>query len=161
MSVVLLEDTIVYVRPVHVEANSATAVPELQRVVAVNTNRIFMGGSVAEAVRGVVSSGTLPALPDEDGVTPDDIYDPAGRSVVELIADAEGLISGAADAEERGFPEDAARMRAGAQIALAAARDLLGGITIEEPAAEEVPLDDVELVEETGEEEPESAAADG
>jgi uncharacterized membrane protein (UPF0182 family) len=167
MSVLLLEDTIVYVRPVYVEANSATAVPELQRVIAVNSNRIFMGGSIAEAVRGVVSSGALPALTEEteDGETPDDSYDPTGKSVVELISDAEELIIQAADAEGRGFPDDAARMRAGAQIALAAARDLLGGITIEAPAAEEeAPLDaePTDPAEEpVEEEEPESAAPDG
>lgn len=167
MSVLLLEDTIVYVRPVYVEANSATAVPELQRVIAVNSNRIFMGGSIAEAVRGVVSSGALPVVPEtnEDGTptTPDDLYDPSGKSVVELIADAEKLISDAAEAEVRGFPDDATRMRAGAQIALAAARDLLGGITIEEPAAEaETPAEETDPAEEPVEgEEPESAAPDG
>ena len=54
MSIVLVDDTIVYIRPVYVEANSATAVPELQRIVAVNGDRIFMANNVRDALSGVV-----------------------------------------------------------------------------------------------------------
>ncbi|MEM7272204.1 MAG: UPF0182 family protein [Actinomycetota bacterium] len=173
MSVLLLEDTIVYIRPVYVESNSATAVPELQRVVAVNGNRIFMGGSVAEAVRGVVSGGSAATLvPDadvdpgestgEDAAPPVDVYDPTGKSVVELIADAEALLSDAAGAEAQGLAEEAERMREGARTALEAARELLGGqpttTTTTIPPVEE-PADEAAV--EDGEEEPESAAGDG
>ena len=167
MSVLLLEDTIVYVRPVYVESNSATAVPELQRVVAVNGNRIFMGGSVAEAVNGVITGGGAPVLDTDtaegtdDGVAAaDDLFDPTGKSVVELITDAEQLLADAAAAEASGQLEAAQRMRAGAQIAIQAANDLLGGVPVTTttlpPVVEEEPAEEAVV-----EEDPESAAADG
>jgi uncharacterized membrane protein (UPF0182 family) len=138
MSIVLVDDTIVFVRPVYVESNSATAVPELQRVVAVNGDRIFMGRSLDEAVAGVVS-GTATVAGSGDGsgdsatVSPDGTYDAAGKSVVELIADAEQLLANATEAEDNGLADEAAELRANAQIALNAARELLGGPTVTAP----------------------------
>ncbi|MGB5755313.1 MAG: UPF0182 family protein, partial [Acidimicrobiales bacterium] len=82
MSTILVDDTILFVRPVYVEANSATAVPELQRVVAVNGSRIFMGRSIEEAINGVVVGADLPAATaDEEPAGEDDSPDgtpPAG-----------------------------------------------------------------------------------
>ncbi|MGI9599264.1 MAG: UPF0182 family protein [Acidimicrobiales bacterium] len=138
MSIVLVDDTIVFVRPVYVEANSATAVPELQRVVAVNGDRIFMGRSIEEAIEGVIvpASGDTTASseePEEDSASPNGEalaggdYDPTGKSVVELIADAEQNLTAAAIAESNGLVEQAAVMRADAQTALMAAQVLLGG----------------------------------
>ncbi len=134
MSIVFVDDTIVFIRPVYVEANSQTAVPELQRVVAVNGDRIFMGSSIEEAIQGVVSgAAVIPADDSESGDDPspsvpsDGSYDPAGKSVVDLIADADEFLSAAAEAESNGLDEEAAIQRSKAQLALMAARDLLGG----------------------------------
>jgi uncharacterized membrane protein (UPF0182 family) len=135
MSIVLVDNTIVFVRPVYVEANSATAVPELQRVVAVNGDRIFMGHSIDEAIEGILD--TAPP-PDEGDATPDDgeepppdppdsPFDPSGRSVVELIGLADQFLDEADVAERNGLDEQAADFRARAQVALLAARELLGG----------------------------------
>ena len=137
MSTILVDDTILFVRPVYVEANSATAVPELQRVVAVNGSRIFMGRSIEEAISGVVVGADLPAAtgdeePEAEGDSPNGTppagsYSPTGKSVVELIADAEGLLAAADSAEISGLTEEAASLRADAETALVAARVLLGG----------------------------------
>jgi uncharacterized membrane protein (UPF0182 family) len=165
MSIVLLDDTIVYVRPVYVEANSATAVPELQRVVAVNGDRIVMGHSIQEAISGVVGSGSEPAQPTatpdqapetEDPAVDDVPYEAEGKSVVQLIADAEEFLTGAQVAENNGLDEQAASMRAKAQVALAAAQELLGG-PADTPSTTLPPADDTTGTT-TAEEQ---AAADG
>ncbi len=158
MSLLLVDDTIVYIRPVYVEANSTTAVPELQRIVAVNGDRIFMGRSLSEAIQGV-TTGVAP--PDTDSTETSDSdsdsgdedadngstseeYDPSGKSVVELIADADELLADAARAEDNGLDDDAADLRTRAGQALMAAQDLLGGapatttaVTAAEPAADQ------------------------
>ena len=150
MSIVLLDDTIVYVRPVYVEANSATAVPELQRVVAVNGDRIFMGRSIDEAIEGILDSATGTRSTDEtseteddaedepasepssdaddpDGPATSDTFDPEGASVVDLIARAESLLAEAEEAERNGFEPQAADLREQAREALLAAQRLLSG----------------------------------
>lgn len=157
MSIVLVDNTIVFIRPVYVEANSATAVPELQRIVAVNGDRIFMGRSVDEAIQGVTTGAPVPAVetepapadepeepsPEEEPAFED--YDPTGKSVVELIADAEALLADADRAENNGLDREAAELRARAQQALNAAGVLLGGspapttTTIPEPASSPLP----------------------
>jgi len=138
MSIVLVDDTIVYIRPVYVEANSATAVPELQRIVAVNGDRIFMANNVGDALAGVVG-GSLPApepeteaqdaeeaVDDADSPTTDSTYDPQEKSVVELIADADEFLT-LADQVGDTNPSQAEDLRNRARIALEAARQLLGG----------------------------------
>ncbi len=137
MSTVLVDDTILFVRPVYVEANSATAVPELQRVVAVNGSRIFMGRSIEEAINGVVIGADVePETTDEEpegesdspnGSPPAGSYSPTGKSIVELIADAEGFLIAADSAESSGLTDQAESLRADAETALVAARVLLGG----------------------------------
>ncbi|MGH1490816.1 MAG: UPF0182 family protein [Acidimicrobiales bacterium] len=138
MSIVLVADTIVFVRPVYVEANSATAVPELQRVVAVNGPRIFMGRSIEEAIAGVVDGapGSDPTIGGEsngqsgssDGASGQaGSYNPTGRSLLQLLADAEESLAKAAEAAANDAPESAAAFQADAQAALLAAQELLQG----------------------------------
>jgi uncharacterized membrane protein (UPF0182 family) len=142
MSIVLVDDTIVFVRPVYVEANSATAVPELQRVVAVNGPRIFMGESLEEAIAGVVDgaavgqsgSGTDGQSSSNGGSsTGGSTYDPTGRSLIQLLADAEESLQNAAEATANDAPESAAAFRADAQAALNAAQELLQGPPVTTP----------------------------
>jgi uncharacterized membrane protein (UPF0182 family) len=153
MSLLLVNDTIVYVRPVYVQAASATAVPELSRVIAVNGDRIEMGNTLAEAMARITdesngpsatpglpsagespdtsgsspSTGTTPSVPSPDVPDPESDYDPSGRSVLELISDAEDFLEAADGAEAQGLPEEAAGLRDRAAQALAAVQDLLGG----------------------------------
>ncbi len=143
-TMVLVDDTIVYVRPVYVEAASATAVPELSRVIAVNGNRIAMGATVDEAITAIVGGdgvevtgdtadeATITAQPElepeAEGVIPEPAvgYDPSGKSAVELIADADEFLDTALVAEANGQPEEATALRAEAQRALGALQELLG-----------------------------------
>lgn len=137
MIIVLVDDTIVYVRPVYVEANSATAVPELQRIVAVNGDRIFMGRTVDEAIDGVIT-GTSAATTTDDGTESEDGGDDGGSdlgaapnteglSVIELIAAAEQQLADADAAERNGLDTTAAEMRERAKVILLEAQRLLGG----------------------------------
>ncbi len=145
MTLLLVEDTIVYVRPVYVEAPSATAVPELSRVIAVNGDQISMGRSLDEALAAVVGDGTRSTTvvaaedPEPDSVdddpapvepAPDSDYDPTGRSVVQLITDAEDFLRAADQSEADGRPEEAEAQRQEAQRALLEAQRLLGGVPL-------------------------------
>ena len=138
MSVVLVDDTIVYIRPVYVEANSATAVPELQRIVAVNGDRIFMGRTVDEAIEGVISGGgmvtTTDASASDDAQSGEQALAPApnieGLSVIELITAAEQQLADADAAERNGLDTEAAELRERARVILAEAQRLLGGTPV-------------------------------
>ncbi|MCP4228007.1 MAG: UPF0182 family protein, partial [Actinomycetia bacterium] len=66
MTLLLINDTIVYVRPVYVEAPSATAVPELSKVIAVNGDRIAMGDSLDEAIAGILDTSATTTPDDTD-----------------------------------------------------------------------------------------------
>lgn len=161
MTLLLVNDTIVYVRPVYVEAPSATAVPELSRVIAVNGDQIAMGTSLDEALAAIVGediaieeadadttddAATEAAADDEAAtetddesttggdeeteVDPDAIdYDPTGKSVVQLIEEAEDFLR-VADLEDAvGDTESAAVNRARARIAIEEVNRLLSGET--------------------------------
>ena len=160
MTMLVVEDTIVYVRPVYVQAASRTAVPELSRVIAVNGDRISMGENLDEAIAGIIgdedSSATAPttdadaeadvdADADADADSgadteagtgepaqtptpaPETDYDPSGRSIVQLIADADSFLRLAAVAESNGEVQEAENLRAQARQALDEAQALLGG----------------------------------
>ncbi|MDH3295089.1 MAG: hypothetical protein OER95_12295, partial [Acidimicrobiia bacterium] len=92
----------------------------------------------------------------EEPATDDVPYAAEGKSVVQLIADAEEFLTGAQVADNNGLDEQAASMRAKAQVALAAAQELLGGPT-DTPSTTRPPADDTTGTT-TAEEQ---AAADG
>ncbi|MEM8925445.1 MAG: UPF0182 family protein [Actinomycetota bacterium] len=138
MTMLLVNDTIVYVRPVFVEAPSATAVPELSRVIAVNGDRISMGNTLQQALAAVVDGETddstiVAGPPDDDTADesddppPSTDYDPSGRSVVELIAEADDFLRSADQEEAAGRLENADRFREQARQALVEAQRLLSG----------------------------------
>ncbi len=143
MSLLLMNDTVVYVRPVYVEANSVNAVPELSRVIVVNGDNIQMGATLQEAMARLVAeqqSGAGPPVePLPAGQTASQEtagggqvsagtpYDPAGRSLTDLLADADQLLAAADEADARGDAVGAADRRAQARVALDAARHLLDG----------------------------------
>ncbi len=167
MTLLLVNDTIVYVRPVYVEAPSATAVPELSRVIAVNGDQIAMGSSLDEALNAIVGreatpedtetdeetdTGTVTETPDAepepepddeadagtDTETPDTEtdeepattdYDPSGKSVVQLIGDAEDFLRSADLKESSGDVDGAAIDRQSARQALSEVNRLLSGET--------------------------------
>ena len=68
---------------------------------------------------------------DDDSTSP---YDPAGKSVLELISDADKLLADAESAEAGGFVAEAEGYRAQARTALTAAEELLGGNASSTPA---------------------------
>ena len=139
MSIVLVDDTIVYIRPVYVESNSQTAIPELQRIVAVNGDRIFMDSTIDGAIQGVVSGQAPtvvagPEAPDDDeddGDAPDASvdgdFDPAVLSVIELVALADAWLD-QADSLEETAPDEARALREQARIALSEVQAKLGGV---------------------------------
>ena len=139
MTLLLVDDTIVYIRPVYVEAASRTAVPELSRVIAVNGDRIAMGETLDEALAAIVDDADASAIEagtpeeaeedDDASPAPDSSadYDAEGKTVVQMIAEAEELLVQADVAEEAELTEEADRLRAQARAAIAAAQAVLGG----------------------------------
>ncbi len=141
MSIVLVDDTIVYIRPVYVESNSQTAIPELQRIVAVNGDRIFMDSTIGGAIRGVVGAQAVtgpesPASDDAEEAAAGPVagdFEPSAMSVVDLVAFADALLS-QADSLEETAPDEARVLRDQARIALNEARAKLGGVAPAPPA---------------------------
>ncbi len=130
MQMVLVENTVVYVRPLYIEAQAENPVPELRQIIAVNGNRIAMKDSLDEAIEAVTVDGFDPGAAPEDPDDPDaepglptgDLKD---LSVAELLALAEGLLDDAnrvADSD----PVLADQLRAEAIDALEQLGDVLG-----------------------------------
>ncbi len=134
MIMVMVEDTLVYVRPLYVEAEGSTAVPELNRIIAVNGDRIEMRTSLDQAIQAVaLDAGDQPETPiptpdpdPEPPTLPPDIQD---RPVTDLLDLAGQFLEAADVAEENGDTEEAARLRENAVIAINQANALLTGRT--------------------------------
>lgn len=127
MQIVLLADSVVFVRPLYLTSSSGTAAPELTRVLAANGDRIAMAPTVAEAVAAVALP---PSGPDSDEPTSDagpDAIELDGLNVSELVAVTDELLVRAEAAEQSGDSEGATWLRAEARRALQALNELLGG----------------------------------
>ena len=129
MQMVLVEDTVVYVRPLYIESATENAVPQILRVIAVNGNRIAMRETLDEAVQGVTVDGFVPGEvieEDPDDPAPDL---PEGEldelSVVELLTFVESKLNDA-DRVAESDPDLAAELRAEALDALDRLGEVLG-----------------------------------
>ncbi len=144
MQLVLLDETIAYVRPIYLRARTDTGVPALDQVVAVNGSRISMAPTLDEAFQGILVGDPLPAGDDSDDegsesgsedeesdpdsdstpfVTPSDLE---GLSVAELVGLANEFLDLADQADEDGDADRARELRASAQDALDQLGALLG-----------------------------------
>ncbi len=122
----LVDDTVVYVRPMYVEAETDNGLPELNRIIAVNGSRIAMGFTLQEALDGVVidPSSTPTRVPNVPGETPNTDLD--GLSVAELTNRAGEFLDAANLSEANGDATEAARLRAAAADAIQRLQEVLG-----------------------------------
>ncbi|MBT8241943.1 MAG: UPF0182 family protein, partial [Acidimicrobiia bacterium] len=137
MIMVLVEDTLVYVRPLYVRAQGQQAVPQINQIIAVNGERIAMKSTIDAAVRAVTTDGgdaspTTPPtpVPDPDPAPPPTLPPTMeDLSVADLIELARDSLDAAELAEANGDPDEAARLRENAGIALNRVTLLLTGRT--------------------------------
>lgn len=130
MQMIIVENTVVYVRPLYIEAQTGTAVPELTQVIAVAGGRIAMAPTLASALAQVAADGSGTPAPESDPA-PDSDEDPseeptvevptpeqlAGLSVAELLDVVQVLLDDANRIEESD-PALAAELRQEASDAL-------------------------------------------
>jgi len=101
MQMVLVEDTVVYIRPLYIEAQADNPVPELRQIIAVNGNRISMKDSLDEAVEAVTIDGFDPdeliddAESGTDGAEGSSDTAPDPLSVAEWLSLAQSLLDDA------------------------------------------------------------------
>lgn len=126
MQIVLLADSVVFVRPLYLTSSSGTGAPELTRVLAANGDRIAMASTVAEAVATVAEPAEVDGGGSTSPTSPEEI-ELEGLSVSELVAVADELLARADAAEVGGDAEGATWLRAEARRALAALDELIGG----------------------------------
>ena len=130
MQMVLVENTVVYIRPLYIEAATDNAVPQISRIIAVNGERIAMRETLDAAIEGVTVDGfspvEVPVDPDDPDAGP---VAPTGEledlNVAELLALAESRLDDAnrvADSD----PALAEQFRAEALEALDQLSDVLG-----------------------------------
>ncbi len=140
MQLVLLDDTITYIRPIYLRARTDTGVPALEQIVAVNGSRIAMAPTLDRAIEGVIvgapatsSDADDPPVDDDSDsnddepfVAPDELE---GLSAAELIGLANEYLDLADQAEADGDDERAREFRGSAQDVL----DQLGALLGVEP----------------------------
>ncbi len=136
MIMVLVEDTLVYVRPLYVRAQGQQAVPQINQIIAVNGEKIAMEETVDAAIRAVTIDGVGAPTPTPTP-TPDPNPDPPPTlpptmedlGVTDLIELARNSLDAAQLAEANGDLEEATRLRENAEIALDRVTLLLTGRT--------------------------------
>lgn len=122
----LVENTVVYIRPMYVKADTNNGLPELNRIIAVNGSRIAMGFTLQEALDGVVidpgfvAPGAEPDPEDPPDINIDDL------SVAELTNRAAELLEAANLSEANGDQAEADRLRAAAADAITRLQEVLG-----------------------------------
>lgn len=133
--VVPIEDSLLYVQPVYVQADQPNALPELRRVIVVNGGEIGIGNTLREALGDSLGE----AVPPADQQPPPDGEEPPPTGTVDEQVRA--LLDEAA----QHFQAADAALRAGdlatyqseieqAQVAIEQAQALLGGQTTGEQA---------------------------
>ncbi len=131
MQMVLVDNTVVFVRPLYIEAATETAVPELTQVIAVNGSRIAMATTLDAALQAVTIDGGVPITPPvdqgngEETPVPVPDQDLEGLTVAQLLDRARVLLSDA-NRIEASDPDAAASLRAEALLALEALSGTLG-----------------------------------
>lgn len=138
MQLVMLGNTIVYVRPLYVQAETSTAPPKLDQVIVFNGSTVAMAPTLGLAVAeltGTESSATQDESdsgngdPDTGETGSQPTPSPStldGLSAAELIGLAEKWLTEADELEEAGNAAQAAESRANALGALAKLSDVLG-----------------------------------
>lgn len=135
IQLVRLDDTVVYVRPLYVSADSETAPPELRQVVVFSGGNVSMAPTLAGAIDGLTGSITSSSTGNTGGN--DDGGDTAtpsipssinldGLSASELIGLIDGWLDGADVADANGENETAAELRANAREGIAKLSEILG-----------------------------------
>lgn len=140
MQLVMVDNTIVYVRPLFVAGDDSNQVPRLTQIIAVNGDRVGMAPTLDEALAKIVS-GAPPSEPVEP-IDPDDLAtdggdEPAVSDVPDVPSDLDGLSAAqllglagelldSADSLQSEDPERAAELRAQAQQALDRLSQILG-----------------------------------
>ncbi len=129
MQLVMIGDTVLYVRPLYVKADAKTAPPELARIIVFNGNTVAMAptldGAIAELTGGTVPSEPVAPVAPVDPPDPGDV-NLDGLSVAELIGLADRWLAEAEKAEVAGDVELAAELRTRARQALDKLSDVLG-----------------------------------
>ncbi|GIU84233.1 MAG: UPF0182 protein [Acidimicrobiales bacterium] len=80
LQLIPLGETILYIRPMYVQAEGSTAVPELRKVIAVFGERVAMGDTLRDALAGVFRDAAVVEAVDEVlGTTPSPPSEGEGR----------------------------------------------------------------------------------
>lgn len=134
MQLVMLDDTVIYIRPLYIQSTSGNAVPELTKIIAVSGSRIAMEDTLMQAVRAVTVDGgggsSTGSTGSTDGDAGGDDLGPVPSigeaTVADLIDLAQEYLDAADELEAAGDAEGAAENRARAQEALEQLDQLLG-----------------------------------
>ncbi|MCB1017098.1 MAG: UPF0182 family protein [Acidimicrobiales bacterium] len=105
-----VEDSLLYVRPLYVEAQGDTPVPQLKNVIVAYGDQVEMRSTLREALEAIFGRApeTLEETPTDGGEptdTPDEPSEPTGTTqeqIAELLLRAEGLFAQADDALDEG-----------------------------------------------------------
>ncbi len=94
--IIPIEESLLYVEPIYLQARGDNALPEMQRVIAAYGDRIVMERTLARALERIFGDGTQP--PDDDPQPPDN----GDATISELIQQAQTLFNQAQEALRSG-----------------------------------------------------------
>jgi uncharacterized membrane protein (UPF0182 family) len=94
LSIIPVDQTVIYVQPLYLRSTSASSIPELRRVIVATEQTVYMAPTLEEALRGALAG-------EESPVDPGDDTDP-GTTDPGQTSDMDTLVAQANDAYERG-----------------------------------------------------------
>ena len=137
MLLVPVEQSLLWIRPLYVEAEGSTPLPQLKKVIVVSGDRLVMKDSLREALvslfgtspptleqQGAAASPTPPAGPGGTQTTPTTPTAPGQPTLAQLLGEADAHFNAAEDALRRGDLTGYQRETNLARDAIKRARDL-------------------------------------
>ncbi len=136
MQLVLLDNNLLYVRPLYITDNSGSGVPELSRVIVSDGTKIALGTSALDAFAQLVELRVPTAVLDPDLGDIDPSMSTEAMSAAELLALTGELLERADMMDTNGDNEAADELRQRAQAALGELEQLLGVEPATDPETE-------------------------
>jgi uncharacterized membrane protein (UPF0182 family) len=122
-----IENGILYVQPVYVQAKQANSIPELKRVIVVNGTEIGIGTTLEEAIADSIGAAPPPSQGGGNGGTQPPPTGTVDQQVASLLQEAADHFAAADAALREGDLATYQRQIGAARAAIAQAEDLLGG----------------------------------
>ena len=70
LSIIPVQQTVLYIQPLYLRSTNSSSIPELRRVIVATEQSVYMGTSLREAILGALNESAIPLEPGDGSVDP-------------------------------------------------------------------------------------------